>query len=409
MSTINGLKKESKYRWYILFLVSFTAISVFAMPMMCMPVLFKEISNELGLSLVQLGVVWGIIPLAGTFVVLFGGLLSDRFGAKRILTIGCLLTSLAGILRGVSNGFIVLTLTMFLFGLLMTITAPSMIKTLSTWFTKERLALANGVLSMAMAVGFMVGSMISATVLSPALGGWRNVLYFYGIFGIIMSVLWGFSRRMPRDAHNTTEPESTVPFKQSFLHVFRTKRVWLLALITMGQISCIQGTLGYLPVYLRDTGWSETSADGTLTLFHAASMIGAVPMTLLSNRFKSRTTVLFVGVLATAIGVGMLAISGGPLVWVAVVIAGIVRDGFMAISSTMIIETDGIGMIYAGTAIGLGQTVNRIGEFISPPVGNSLAIYNPRLPFVFWAALPTAALGVFYFLREKPSPKLKMS
>jgi NNP family nitrate/nitrite transporter-like MFS transporter len=402
-------KNRGNYRWYILSLLSLTGIFVFAMPMMCMPVLFKEIADELNLSLVQLGVVCGIIPLAGTFVVLFGGLLSDRFGSKRIMTIGCLVTSLAGILRGVSSNFIILTLTMFLFGLLMTITAPSMMKALSIWFSKEKLALANGILSMSIAVGFMVGSMISATVLSPALGGWRNVLFFYGIFGILCSILWGFSRGTPGGNIQTQEQAITIPFRQSLSHVFRIKRIWLLSLITMGQISCIQGTLGYLPVYLRDIGWTATSADGTLTLFHAASMIGAVPMTLLSNRFRSRTTVLFIAVLATAIGVSMLAISGGPLVWVAVIIAGVVRDGFMAVSSTMIMETDGIGMVYAGTAIGLGHTVNRIGEFISPPIGNNFGNINPRFPFIFWAALPAAALSVFYFLRDKTSPKLRTS
>ncbi len=407
MSITPSENSEGKYKWYILTLASLTAVFVFAMPMMCMPVLFKEIAEELNLSLVQLGVVWGIIPLAGAFVVLFGGMLSDRFGAKRILIAGCLLTSLAGILRGVSNDFTVLTLTMFLFGLLMTITAPSMLKALSTWFSREKLALANGILSMAFAVGFMVGSMISATVLSPALGGWRNVLYFYGIFGILCSILWGFTRSMPGGNIQTAERATVIPFKQALSHVFRIKRVWLLALITMGQISCIQGTLGYLPYYLKDIGWTPASADGTLTLFHAASMIGAVPMTLLSNRFRSRTVVIFIGTLVTAIGVGMLAISGGPMVWAAVLIAGIVRDGFMAVSSTMIIETDGIGMIYAGTAIGLGHTVNRIGEFISPPIGNSFGNINPRFPFIFWSALVTATTGVYYFLREKSSDRLR--
>ncbi len=409
MSTANRLKNGSRYKWYILALVSFTSISVFAMPMMCMPVLFKEISEDLGLSILQLGVVWGMIPLAGTFVVLFGGLLSDRFGAKRILTAGCILTGLAGILRGVSDSFITLTLTMFLFGLLMTTVGPSMIKTLSIWFTKDRLALANGVLSMAMAIGFMLGSMISATILSPALGGWRNVLFLYGAFALIAGILWFFSRSIPDEASASYTGSAKVPFKQSLAHVVRIKHVWFLALIMMGQIGCVQGTLGYLPVYLRDIGWSEAAADGSATLFHAASMIGTVPITLLSNKFCSRTPILFITVLATAIGVGLLAVSGGPLVWVAVFIAGVFRDGFMAISSTMIIETGGVGMLYAGTAVGLAQTVNRIGEAISPPVGNSLAIYNPRLPFVFWAALAAATSSVFYFLREKTSDRLRTS
>lgn len=44
-----------------------------------MPVLFKEISDDLGLSVAQIGTIWGLDPLAGVFIGLPGGLLADRF------------------------------------------------------------------------------------------------------------------------------------------------------------------------------------------------------------------------------------------------------------------------------------------------------------------------------------------
>jgi hypothetical protein len=92
---------------------------------------------------------------------------------------------------------------------------------------------------------------------------------------------------------------------------------------------------------------------------------------------------------------------GGSPVWLAVVIAGVVRDGFMAVLMTTIIEMEGIGVTYAGTAMGLILTLSRVSSFASPPIGNSLADSNLRLPFVFWAALAAASLVGFYFLRQK--------
>ncbi|MFC2038725.1 CynX/NimT family MFS transporter [Chloroflexota bacterium] len=406
MSTPNEISGMEKYRWYILTLSSLTAAFVLAIPTMCMPVLFKEISEDLNLSIFQLGVVWGIVPLAGTFVVLFGGMLSDRFGAKRILVSGCILTGLAGMLRGVSDSFTVLTLTMFLYGLLMVATAPGMLKALSMWFSDKQFALANGILAMSMAIGFMVGSMISATVLSPLIGGWRNVLFFYGFLGIVVGILWFFSRSAPPRSDMSSGQKSSIPFKQAISHVLRVKRVWLLALGLMLQIACVQGTLGYLPVYLRDIGWSPVSADSAVSLFHGASMIGTVPVALIATRTGSREKVLFFTTLAMAIGVGMLAVSGGSLVWVSVLVAGVVRDGFMAVISTAIIQSEGIGSEYAGTAVGLTQTVSRFGEFLSPPIGNSLGTLNPRYPFIFWSALAAAALGFFYVLIKKKAEKL---
>ena len=47
-----GRKINSNYRWYILTLLALTSMFVVAMPFMSMPVLFDEISGDLGLNLV---------------------------------------------------------------------------------------------------------------------------------------------------------------------------------------------------------------------------------------------------------------------------------------------------------------------------------------------------------------------
>jgi len=88
------------------------------------------------------------------------------------------------------------------------------------------------------------------------------------------------------------------------------------------------------------------------------------------------------------------------MVWVAVVIAGLVRDGFMAVFMTTIIETKGVGPAYAGTAIGLVTAFSGMGNLIAPPLGNSLAGLAPGLPFVFWAALAMLGLVGLYMAKE---------
>jgi len=401
MSIVNGADSGSNYRWYILALAALTFTFVIAMPMMCMPVLFEEISRDLDLTLVQIGTVWGIIPLAGMFVVLIGGLLGDRFGVKRVLGTACLLAGLAGALRGLSDSFVTLTATLFLFGLLTAIIPPIIHKTCGIWFSGRRLGLANGIVSMGMAVGFTAGAMISATLLSPLLGGWRNVMFLYGAISIVISVLWLLTRSEPNQVESSAGYASTIPFRQALLRVVRIRDVWILGFILMGQLGCVQGMFGYLPLYLREIGWTGPNADGTLAAFHATSMMAVVPIVLLSDRLGSRKTVLFVAALMTAIGVGLLSVAGGTMVWASVIIAGIVRDGFMAVLMTTIIETDGVGTAYAGTAMGLVLTLSRLSGFLSPPIGNSLAGVNPGLPFVFWAALAAVALFGFCFLRQK--------
>ena len=392
---------KSHYRWFILALSALTFTFVVAIPTMCMPVLFEEIGKDLNLSLVQIGAVWGMVSLAGMFVVLAGGLLGDRFGAKRVLIITCFLAGLAGALRGVSGNFATLSATLFLFGLVTAAIPPVVHKTCGIWFSGRRLGLANGVVSMGMAVGFTIGSLISASVLSPALGGWKNVLFLYGGISIIISILWLFTRSQPDQSETSDSHEFAVPFRQALSQVVRNRTVWILGFILLGQIGCVQGMLGYLPLYLRDAGWTPTSADGALAAFHATSMLGVIPLALLSDRLGSRKTILFAATLMTAIGVGLLSAASGGMVWIAVIIAGIARDGFMAVLMTTIMEIKGIGATYAGTAMGIVLTLSRLIGFASPPIGNSLANTNPGQPFVFWAAMAATALVGFYFLRQK--------
>jgi len=391
---------QSKYKWCVLALAALTHSLVVAMPTMCMPVLFKEISEDLGLSLLQLGAIWGVGSASGILTGLIGGSLGDRFGATRTLEITCLLVGVAGALRGLSSDFLTLTITVFLFGFLVQAIPTNVHKTCAAWFSARRLGLANSVVSMGMALGFLVGSMISASVLSPWLGGWRNVLFFYGLISTAISVLWHFIRPIPDRALSAGEA-NTVPLRQALSRVVRLNSVWLLGLTMLGIGGCIQGMLGYLPLYLRGIGWSATSADGALAAFHGISTIFVVPLALLSDRLGSRKAVLTAATLMTMVGVGLLAIARGPVVWVSVLVAGMVRDGFMAILITMIIETEGVGVTRAGTAIGLVMAFSRLGGLISPLAGNSLADIDLSLPFIFWAALAPVALFALHFIKEK--------
>jgi MFS family permease len=240
---------------------------------MSMPVLFTEISEDLGLSLVQVGTVWGITGLAGIFVVLIGGLLGDRFGVKLVITTACLLAGIAGASRGLSGNFATLMLTMFLFGLTSSVIPVNVHKNCGIWFSSRQLGLANGVVSMGMALGFTVGAMISATVLSPWLGGWKNVMFLYGAIAIVIGILWSLTRTHPDTAAQNSGQASTIPFRQSLSQVIRIREVWFLGLILLGQMSCVQGTLGYLPIYLREIGWTAAAADGSLAAFNGISMI----------------------------------------------------------------------------------------------------------------------------------------
>jgi len=380
-------RNDSDHRWVVLILAGLTATLVIAAPTMALPVLFHEMSADLGLSLVQIGAVWGIVSLAGVFAALLGGAIGDRFGTKRTLAVGCLVLGVAGAARGFSGDLAALSGTVFLSGLVSTAIPINLHKVCAVWFPTRRLGLANGVIAAGMALGFMIGSMISATVLSPWLGGWRHVLFFYGAIACVMSMPWALTRSAPENRRSSTGDGAVQSIRLALLRVARLRNVWLLGIAMLGVGGCIQGVLGYLPLYLREIGWPGAQADAALSSFHAISLACVFPLALLSDRLGSRKAFLVVATLMTVAGAGLLSVASGAIVWVAVLMAGVVRDGYMAIFMTTITEIDGVGMLYAGTAIGLTQTLSRVGGLIAPPLGNSLAGIGLRLPFLLWAAM----------------------
>jgi cyanate permease len=271
-------------------------------------------------------------------------------------------------------------------------------KTCGVWFSTEQLGMANGVVSVGMALGFLLGALLAATFLSPILGGWRNVLFVYGAVAILFSLFWWFSQEKADDDEQQINQKIT--FMEAIWYVMHFRNVWILCIATAGVSGCVNGMLGFLPLYLRGLGWEPAAADSTLASFHAVSMLFAIPIALLSDRIRSRRSILVAAALLIGIGTGLLGFAGGVLIPLAVLIAGISRDGFMAITMTAITEEKGIGARFAGTAIGLNMSVMGVAGVFAPPVGNWLVKFGVGIPFLFWAFLVLLGfVGYFFMLR----------
>jgi MFS family permease len=157
---------------------------------------------------------------------------------------------------------------------------------------------------------------------------------------------------------------------------------------------------GYLPLYLRKIGWTAIHADSALTVFILASILGAIPLAVLSDRLGRRKVVLFAAMSIAIICAGLLPIVSNAFVWVIVVILGFFYAAYVALAITMCLETSGVGAKYGGVAVGLLYTLQRLGGFIAPPLGDSLASFNLGMPFIFWASLFVSGVVILIFVKE---------
>jgi len=403
-------QKTSRYRWYILLLAMLTYGSIAGTARLCMPVLFPEISAELGLSMVAIGTIWGMDPLAGVFMGLPGGLLADRLGVRRTLTVVSILAGVFCALRGFSVNFISMAAFMFLFGLMAAITPSIVPKVTAVWFSGKRLGLANGLLNVAWSIGAVIATLSSATIFSPVLGGWRHVLFFFGVPPVLLGLLWWFTGREPQKQDAEYNPSAGVPFRKALSTVVRIKEVWILGFILMTYWGANLGVGGYLPLYLRHAGWAPASADWAMTLFSGLGVVGVIPMVLFSDKIGSRKTIMIVTTVIIALCVGLMPVAGTAGTWILLFICGLIRTAVSALANTLLFEIKGVGATYGGTAIGLTNTLGMLGAFAAAPIGNSFSSISNAMPLVFWAALAAAGLPLFWWLREnKTNPGITVS
>jgi MFS family permease len=391
---------KSNYKWFILVLAMLAYGIVTGADRMALPVLFKEISLDLNLNMVSIGTIWGMDPLAGVFVCMLGGLLADRFGLKRTLVVTCILSGIFCSLRGFSNNFISMAATMFLFGIVNSITFAVAPKVAAVWFSGKFVSLANSLMMMAMAVFSMASTMLSATVLSPWLGGWRNVLIFMGAPAVLIGIVWWIFGREPRKGEISETVVTRVPFKEAFFHVVRIKHVWIFGAIQFCFMGTMTGMGGYMAIYLRNIGWSNVAASTALTVTSATGIIGVIPMVMLATRLRSPRGMFIFSMAISTVMMVLLPFVNATWFWVLIIGGGLLRAAGPALANTLLFSVEGVGGTYAGTALGLATSLGMLGAFAAPPLGNKLASIGPGMPFVFWGILAALSLPLFLLLRD---------
>jgi Na+/melibiose symporter-like transporter len=206
-----------------------------------------------------------------------------------------------------------------------------------------------------------------------------------------------------RERAGTTVPvneSARVPFREALKRVLRIKQIWLLSLFMFGVYGAYISLVGYLPTYLREIGWAGVQADTALTVF-LGSLAGCAPlMALVSDRLGSRKKVIVPAALVAALALALLPWVGTSAVWVLLIVQGVFRSGLIALFVSLVMETEGIGATYVGTAIGVAISIMTLGAAVLPPLGNALADIHLGLPMVFWAAVSVVLMVPLIFVKE---------
>lgn len=209
-----AIHRPSWVRWRILgllFVVSFVSYLL----RMNISVAAKFMMPDLGLSEIQMGWVFGSFTLAYAACQFPGGLLGERLGARRTISIITLLWGVVTFLTGLMPGhlfssslgvLIVLLALRFAMGVVQAPIYPVIGGSVAQWFPVSGWGLPNGLLQTGLTLGAASASPLVAWLMVTL--GWRQSFYVTApVVVLIVAAWWWYARDDPAEHSAANEAE----------------------------------------------------------------------------------------------------------------------------------------------------------------------------------------------------------
>ena len=367
------------------------------------PAIASLIRADLGLTLAQAGSFLSMYYIGPSLISLPAGTLVDRWGVKRMLVLGQVLTAVGLLFASTAHSYIAFILLLIAAGFGYGVLNPTSTKAVMAWSPPAHRATLVGFKQ----VGLPLGGMLGAALL-PALAlalGWRTALVASAAViaaGAIASVF------VYHDPPDLALPAAAPGARGTVISVLTSRDLWLLSLAA-GIFAAMQTVwMSYLVLYLQGVvGLTLLAASRFLALAQFGGMLGRVLFGMLSDRLfggRRRMPLVLAGVGSTACT--LLILSTGPSastlgLAALTVVFGVVGIGWNGVQHTWLAEL--AGPRAAGTAVGLGLAVSSAGVTLGPLLfGHVLQVTGSyRWPWLGLAAAMVGALGTLTLVRER--------
>jgi MFS family permease len=371
------------YPWLVLILLYLNMFFAI-MAGNCMPPLFSEILKDIPMTKAQMGAVMSMYMIASVFCAPIVGVLSDKIGCRWIIGTAAIVVAVAGGLRYFAGSATALFVYMFFIGTGCATFMTLFPKILGSWFPPKILATVNGICYSSFVLGLAVSMGTSANLLSPAFNGWRGVTVAFGAICMVMGLLWMIIYRdRQADSGDHHEGENVASFKK----VFKIRDVWLLAFFNALLTASTVSLNALLPITLEEKG--IINAGGIISVMMFSSLIFTIFGGILSDRVGKRKIFLIMGGIITGLCIPCLILFEGPLLILALIIAGAFSLPIASIMFSAAVEVKGVGALLAGTSVGLINMIGTSGGFIGPIIAGRLIDISgvPWPGFIFMAVL----------------------
>ncbi len=330
-----------------------------------LPALITPLRSELGLTYSEVGVLLGAWQLVYIGVSYPAGVLVDRIGTHRALTIGIALVATSGLMRAFATDFVGLFASVAVFGVGGPIISIGVPKVIASWFSGRPRATAAGIYSTGSATGSVLSLSTTNSVVLPLLGSWQATCAVYGGIVAGIAAIWWLLARDPPKAAGRAGSAAPLSFRDACLRVLKTRAVWLVVIVGFTGFMINHGFRSWLPQILESKGLSAADAGYLAALPAVSAIAGSITMARVAAWAPRKRVIA--GCLI-AVGCALLAVdrlSGPPLV-VALALQGFFAGGVGPVLMTILMDLREVGAEAMGAAAGIYFTIGEVGGFSGP-------------------------------------------
>ena len=355
-----------RYRWVMLAL-AWATYFCFGLVSFSLAPLATPIMAELKLTYTQFGIVagaWPLIYIASSYPV---GIIIDRLGLKKSLSVGILVVALSAIMRSYAIDFTSLFASVAVFGVGAPIIFIGLPKLIASWFFGRERGTASGIYFTGVSMGTAFSLGATNILILPLLGSWRNVLLFYGIIPIIVVLLW------IKFAKSSTglDIETTV-FKEniwkSIFGLLRYRNIWSIVLIGTTSFMVIHSLNNWLPKILETQNLAPTLAGILAASFSIFRIFGSLGIPRMSYIWSSRKTTVAIMLSITAVSIVILPLGNEYLALLCIASIGLFIGALSPLLLTILMDTHEVGVKKMGAAGGLYFSFGEVGGVLGPVI-----------------------------------------
>ena len=356
-------------RWTIL-AVLFVARTAMAFQFQSVGAVAPLVSDSLGASLADIGVLIGLYLAPGVALALPGATIGRRYGDKATVLAGLLMMLAGEMLMTTSTSWNLQVGGRLIGGTGGVLLNVLMTKMVADWFTGREIATA-----MAIYINSWPAGIAIALVLLPAIG----TTFGMTAVSVAVSLLVIASIGLMTFVYRTPEVRPAGGIERSGISAGTTY-----ALIVAGLIWCLYNVgfamvFSFGPSMLVERGWSNSAAGSAISIVLWLATLSVPLGGFLTDRNKRGGAVLAAGCVGFAFLMLLLSRSGPvlPLIIAMGVVCGLPAGATMSLPARLLDQrTRSIGM-------GVFYTVYYAGMLAGPAIGGKLAV---------WAGTATGAL-----------------